>query len=122
MKTGGESSVNLVRQILRVSKAEGFPKIRFDANDLVAWIKETIARNHITSLILVWDEFSEFFKNNKTRMGSFQELTELQDSTPFNFVIVTHFNLYGKRTGKCKYRHRSFQTADRDTDARVDSI
>lgn len=92
LKTGGENSVNLVRQILRVSKAEGFPKIKFDANDLVAWIKETIARNHITSLILVWDEFSEFFKNNKTRMGSFQELTELQDSTPFNFVIVTHFS------------------------------
>lgn len=92
LKTGGENAVQLIRQLLRVSKMEGFPQVKFDARELISWIKETIERNRITSLILVWDEFSEFFQNNKTRMGSFQELVELQDSTPFNFVIVTHFS------------------------------
>lgn len=42
-------------------------------------------------LILVWDEFSAFFKNNKTKLDTLQSLAELSGSTRFNLVIVTHF-------------------------------
>lgn len=42
-------------------------------------------------LILVWDEFSAFFKNNKTKLDTLQSLAELSGATRFNLIIVTHF-------------------------------
>lgn len=42
------------------------------------------------SIIFAWDEFSEFFLNHPMGLTGFQTLSEISNSHPFYFVIVTH--------------------------------
>ncbi len=80
----------LLKEIRRIAKDKGITALRFSKEDLAAWIKETVEKNNL-HLLLVWDEFSAFFKNNKTRLDTLQALAELSSETRFNLVIVTHF-------------------------------
>jgi hypothetical protein len=63
----------------------------FDLNTdrLIDWIKDIIDKNDI-KIVLVWDEFSSFFKQNRNSLDEFQKLASLAQSTAFYFVIVTH--------------------------------
>lgn len=81
---------DLLREIRRLAKDKGITALRFTKEDLAAWIRETVEKNNL-HLILVWDEFSAFFKNNKTKLDTLQSLAELSGATRFNLVIVTHF-------------------------------
>lgn len=89
---GQESADELLKEIRRLAKDQGVTALRFSKEDLAEWIKETIESNHLKALILVWDEFSAFFKNNRTRLDTLQSVAELSQATPFNLVIVTHFS------------------------------
>ena len=81
---------DLLKEIRRLAKDKGITALRFSKEDLASWIRETVEKNNL-HLILVWDEFSAFFKNNKTKLDTLQSLAELSGSTRFNLVIVTHF-------------------------------
>ena len=89
---GQGAADELLKEIRKLAKDQGVTALRFSKEDLAAWIKETIEINHLKALILVWDEFSAFFKNNRTRLDTLQSLAELSQATPFNLVIVTHFS------------------------------
>ena len=86
----GEQADELLKEIRRLAKDKGITALKFSKEDLSGWIKETVERNNL-HLVLVWDEFSSFFKNNKTRLDTLQSLAELSGETRFNLVIVTHF-------------------------------
>ena len=66
--------------------------MEFTIEQLKIWIKETIEINNLKALFLIWDEFSDYFKNNRTRLDALQQLAELTNATPFALVIVTHFS------------------------------
>ena len=87
---GDGSADELIKEIRRLAKAEGLSALRFSKDDLMNWIHDTVDGNDI-HLLLVWDEFSAFFKNNKTKLDTLQALAELSAGTRFNLVIVTHF-------------------------------
>ena len=87
---GSGMADELLKEIRRLAKDKGLMALRFSKEDLAAWIRETVEKNNL-HLILVWDEFSAFFKNNKTKLDTLQSLAELSGSTRFNLVIVTHF-------------------------------
>lgn len=90
LKGEGETK-ELVKETLKALRQHGVNTLPFKMEDLCSWIKETIEANNLKALILIWDEFSAFFKNNRTRLDSFQKLAELSDETPFNLIIVTHY-------------------------------
>lgn len=87
---GNAPADELLKEIRRLARDKGISALRFSKEDLCAWIRETVEKNNL-HLLLVWDEFSEFFKNNKTKLGTLQALAELSEGTRFNLVIVTHF-------------------------------
>ena len=82
----------LVADILAVAEAEGIKAFELSMEDLTAWISEVIEENRLTALVLVWDEFSSFFKNNRTSLDEFQKLAELASEKPFYLMIVTHMS------------------------------
>lgn len=89
----GDGDVDkLLGDIRQLAKERGVTALRFTKEDLTEWIKETIKSANLKALILVWDEFSAFFKNNRTRLDTLQDIVELSNGTPFNMVIVTHFS------------------------------
>lgn len=88
---GTEKADELVKGTLEVLRKKGINTLPFGMDNLTNWIRETIETAQIQSLIFIWDEFSSFFKNNRTRLDMFQKLVEVSDETPFNLVIVTHY-------------------------------
>lgn len=90
----GDSDENYVKALLKgirdFAREKGVNALRFSKEDLAAWIQETVEQNNI-HLVLVWDEFSAFFKNNKTKLDTLQAIASLSNATRFNLIIVTHF-------------------------------
>ncbi|MGN9130390.1 hypothetical protein ACTNBX_12030 [Lachnospiraceae bacterium HCP1S3_C11] len=79
-----------MRNILKVAEDNGITALRLDVQGMANWIKDIIAKNNISAILFVWDEFTEFFQNNPNSLTGFQTLAEISLSHPFYFMIVSH--------------------------------
>lgn len=82
----------LLNDILRLADKEGITMLEISMDDLREWLTDIIDENHLKAIVFFWDEFSSFFKNNKSSLDIFQKLAELSESKPFYMVIVTHMS------------------------------
>lgn len=80
----------LMGKIFKVANEKQIKAFTLDDEGLNSWIKEVIEKNHLAEIVFIWDEFTEYFKNNVHRLTGFQTLLELSETTPFCFVAVTH--------------------------------
>lgn len=80
---------DLISNIFELADKEGITAMTLDADKLMNWLKDVIQTNHI-KIVFFWDEFSDFFKNNKYSLGEFQKIVALCQESPFYLVIVTH--------------------------------
>lgn len=91
LKNGDPQVVaKLMRNILKVAEANGITALRLDVQAMCKWIESIIKENNLSGILFVWDEFTEYFLNNPNSLTGFQTLTEISQSTPFYFLIVTH--------------------------------
>ncbi|MBU3187218.1 hypothetical protein [Clostridium estertheticum] len=91
LSTQSERDVaDLVRKVFMVAEQEDISAIKLDAKDLGKWIKDIIEKNNLKSIIFIWDEFTEYFTQNKNSITGFQIIAELSETIPFHFIIVTH--------------------------------
>jgi hypothetical protein len=81
---------DLMKSIFKLASQEGITALDMDMDRLVAWLEDVIERNKLKALILIWDEFSEYFKNNRHSLTEFQKLAAVCQNKPFHLVIVTH--------------------------------
>lgn len=86
-KNGDVSS--LMDNIFRMAAKEGITALSLDADKLRDWIKDIIDTNG-TKIVLVWDEFSDFFRLNKNSLGEFQKIVSICEEAPFYLIVVTH--------------------------------
>lgn len=82
--------VPLINKIFKVADEAGITAFRLDMPGLILWIKKIISANDLKAIIFIWDEFTEYFQNNKHALTGFQQLAELSATQPFYLVIVTH--------------------------------
>lgn len=80
---------SLMESIFKMAEKEGITALSLTADSLCAWIKDIVAQNH-TKVVLIWDEFSGFFRQNRNSLDEFQKIVALCQETHFYFVIVTH--------------------------------
>lgn len=85
------SADSLLDDILSLGK-EGVTAFEISMDDLKSWLTDIIEENGLKAIVFFWDEFSSFFKNNKSSLDIFQKLAELSESKPFYMVIVTHMS------------------------------
>ena len=89
--TEDEKAVStMMRSILRVAEDNGITALRMDIPSMCNWIKSILDQNDISAILFVWDEFTEYFRNNQNALTGFQTLVEISESHPFYFLIVTH--------------------------------
>ncbi|MRR05466.1 MAG: hypothetical protein EG828_00750 [Deltaproteobacteria bacterium] len=79
----------LMDNIFRLADKEGITALNIDADRLIAWLTDIIDRNNV-KVVFIWDEFSDYFKNNRESLSEFQKLAELVNLKPFYFIVVTH--------------------------------
>lgn len=82
--------VPLINKVFKVADEAGITALKLDMSGLILWIKKIISANNLKSIVFIWDEFTEYFQNNKHALTGFQQLVELSATDPFYFVIVTH--------------------------------
>ena len=88
LRKGGEVKT-LMDNIFRLADKEGITALNIDSDRLIAWLTDVIDRNNI-KVVFIWDEFSDYFKNNRESLSEFQKLAELVNLKPFYFIVVTH--------------------------------
>jgi hypothetical protein len=88
LRKGGEVKT-LMDNIFRLADKEGITALNIDADRLIAWLTDIIDRNNV-KVVFIWDEFSDYFKNNRESLSEFQRLAELVNLKPFYFIVVTH--------------------------------
>jgi len=85
----GKEIKKLMDNIFRLADKEGVTALNIDADRLVDWLIDVIDKNNI-KIVFIWDEFSDYFKNNRESLSEFQKLVELVNLKPFYFIVVTH--------------------------------
>ncbi len=88
LRKGGEVKT-LMDNIFRLADKEGITALNIDADRLIAWLVDIIDHNNV-KVVFIWDEFSDYFKNNRESLSEFQKLAELVNLKPFYFIVVTH--------------------------------
>lgn len=80
----------LMDKIFKVAKERQIRAFTMTCKDLANWIKNIIKANNLKAIVFIWDEFTEYFYNNTRNLTGFQELTEISETDPFYFILVTH--------------------------------
>ncbi|MDL2264079.1 hypothetical protein LJC31_05455, partial [Synergistaceae bacterium OttesenSCG-928-I11] len=80
---------SLVDNIFRLADKEGITALTIDSDRLIAWLTDIIDKNN-TRIVFIWDEFSDYFKNNRESLSEFQKVAALVQNKPFYFIVVTH--------------------------------
>jgi len=80
---------DLMENIFKMAAKEGITAFSLTADSLCTWIKD-IVKHNCTKIVLIWDEFSGFFRQNRNSLDEFQKIVSLCQEVPFYFVIVTH--------------------------------
>lgn len=80
---------SLMDNIFSLADKEGITAMSLDADKLKNWLKDIISKNGV-KIVLVWDEFSGFFKQNRNSLDEFQKIVALCQEAPFYFIVVTH--------------------------------
>ena len=79
----------LMENIFKMAAKEGIVALTLNADNLRSWILDIIEQNHI-KIVFIWDEFSDFFRQNKNSLGEFQKIVSICQEAPFYFIVVTH--------------------------------
>ena len=77
---------SLMDSIFSLATEEGITALDLSADSLRNWIIDIIDKNNI-KLVFIWDEFSDYFRQNSTSLGEFQKIAAICQEKPFYFVI-----------------------------------
>ena len=80
---------SLMDDIFTLAANEGITALKLTADSLREWLIDIIDKNKI-KIVLIWDEFSDYFRQNSTSLTEFQKIVSICQEKPFYFVIVTH--------------------------------
>ncbi len=79
----------LMNNIFKLAQKEGLTGMTIDSDILKNWLRDVIDKNDL-KIVFIWDEFSDFFKNNKNSLGEFQKIIALCEDSSFFFIPITH--------------------------------
>lgn len=89
VELGPDGTADLLETIVEVAELEHY-FWSTAPNDVIAWIKDIIKGNDLYAVVFVWDEFTEYFKNNQNNISGLQELAHASAEISFYFFLITH--------------------------------
>lgn len=85
-----EDVSGLMNNIFKLAAKEGITALSLDADGIRNWIVDIIQKNNNIKIVFVWDEFSDFFRQNRNSLSEFQKLISICQEAPFYLIVVTH--------------------------------
>ena len=86
----GDALESLMGKIMKVAGEQHFSALTLTTTSLLNWIDAVIKRNNFKAIVFIWDEFTDYFRNNMRAMTGFQEIADFSGDKPFYLIIVTH--------------------------------
>lgn len=86
---GVEDTTDLLETIVEVAELEHYFWSTSHL-DVIAWIRDVVKGNGLHAIIFIWDEFTEYFKNNQNSISGLQELAHAAAEISFYFFLITH--------------------------------
>lgn len=86
----GDALQALMGKIMKVAGEQHFSALTLTTTSLLKWIEEVIKKNNFKAIVFIWDEFTDYFRNNMRAMTGFQEIADFSGDKPFYLIIVTH--------------------------------
>lgn len=80
----------IMTKVMKVAKERGIRVLNLNKEDLQEWIRAVIRDNDLYAIVFIWDEFTDFFRNNRTRLSGLQALVEMSEGDHFYLIPVTH--------------------------------
>ena len=85
IRIGDSSITELVIEILEKEHLV----IATSPQEVKGWIQQVIKVNKLGAIVLIWDEFTDFFANTE-QVSGLQEIAHLTSSSPFYLFLITH--------------------------------
>ena len=84
-----EDRLDLIDTIIEVAALEGF-NWSMSAEEIVDWLEDIRTGNNLQAIIFIWDEFTEYFKNNQNNITGLQEIAQASSRISCYLFLITH--------------------------------
>ncbi len=84
-----EQNSDLLSRVVEFLREERQSIVPDDPQKICIWIADVIQRNGIHAMLFIWDEFSDYFRQNRAFTG-LQEIAQAVSSAPFYLFLITH--------------------------------
>ena len=84
-----DEKLELLDTIVEVADLESFTWA-LSPEEVINWLEDVRKGNNIYSIMFIWDEFTEYFKNNQNNITGLQEVAMADSRIGFYFFLITH--------------------------------
>lgn len=84
-----EEKLGLLDTIIEVAALEGF-NWSMSSDDIIDWLEDVRKGNKLYSVVFIWDEFTEYFRNNQNNITGLQEIAMASSRISCYFFLITH--------------------------------
>ncbi len=84
-----EDSLELLDTIIQIAEEENY-NWSSTPDEVIEWLDDVRTGNNIYAIVMMWDEFTEFFKNNRNNITGLQEIAHASSRISFYFFLITH--------------------------------
>jgi len=84
-----EINISFVERLLLVLEKEGISLFKFSPDKFKEWLSEIYKRDDI-KILVIWDEFTQFFKSSESPIDTLQEIVQITSELPFYMFLITH--------------------------------
>ena len=84
-----DDKLELLDTIIEIAALEGF-NWSMSADEIVDWLEDVRKGNNLYSIVFIWDEFTEYFKNNQNNITGLQEIAQASSRINCYLFLITH--------------------------------
>lgn len=84
-----DEKLELLDIIIEVADLESFTWA-LSPEEVINWLEDVRKGNNIYAIMFIWDEFTEYFKNNQNNITGLQEVVMADSRINFYFFLITH--------------------------------
>lgn len=84
-----DEKLDLLDTVCDVADLESFTWA-LSPEEVINWLEDVRKGNNICSIMFIWDEFTEYFKNNQNNITGLQEIAMADSRINFYFFLITH--------------------------------
>ena len=81
--------LDLLEDIADVAEKESY-NWSMSAQDVIDWLRDVREKNNLYAVFFIWDEFTEYFRNNLNNITGLQEIAQHAAELSFYFFLITH--------------------------------